>query len=232
MLAAIAAKSPAGDRRPAANALLDHADTSIRSMASALVRPLAAKLEDGDGGPAFLRIHADLLNPAGCRRSTSPVDRAAAMQRWRDAVEHTAGSVAVALHTRLAAVIYTAVELGRRAASAPHTDDRPVHQPPGRHRGRDAGERPVSETRALTVQRQARRAKRNPVASLRRIAQQSLEGLAGVGGLVRGGATSTAAKSVTPMSASAAMRSCTWAALPMMAISAGPATPSRSSIAR
>ena len=43
---------------------------------------------------------------------------------------------------------------------------------------------------------------------------------------------STAAKSVTPMSASDAMRSATSASLPMMAMSAGPAAPSLSSIAR
>jgi hypothetical protein len=33
-----------------------------RAMATALVRPLVAKLSDPDGGPSFLQIYADLLN--------------------------------------------------------------------------------------------------------------------------------------------------------------------------
>src|SRR5207302_8772251 len=34
----------------------------VRVLAAALVRPLAAKLADRDGGPEFLQINADLVN--------------------------------------------------------------------------------------------------------------------------------------------------------------------------
>lgn len=158
VLAAIAAKHlPEVDARR--NALLETADTSLRSMAAALVRPLAAKLEDGAGGPAFLRIHADLLNrPVPAFDFTGGPD--SSMQRWRDAVEPLLDPVAVALHTRLAAVIYTAVELGRRAASAPHTDDRLFTSHLVDTVAAMLASTPSAETRALTVQRQARRAKR------------------------------------------------------------------------
>ncbi|WP_328349800.1 TetR/AcrR family transcriptional regulator [Mycobacterium sp. NBC_00419] len=160
VLAAIAAKHlPAVDARR--NALLDNADPSMRSMAEALVRPLAAKLDDADGGPAFLRIHADLLNRAvPAFDVTGGPD--SSLQRWRDTVEPLLDPVAVALHTRLAALIYTAVELGRRAASAPHTDDRLFTSHLIDTVAAMLASTPSAETRALAVQRQARRARRSP----------------------------------------------------------------------
>jgi AcrR family transcriptional regulator len=125
VLAAIADKHlPVVDARR--DALLDgiehEAAPSMLSMASALVRPLAAKLADPDGGPAFLRIHADLLN-----RPVPSFDltgRSGSLQRWRTLLEPMLDPVAVTLHPRLGALVYAAVELGRRAATAPHADDR------------------------------------------------------------------------------------------------------------
>ncbi|GAY17829.1 helix-turn-helix domain-containing protein [Mycobacterium sp. shizuoka-1] len=125
MLAAVAAKHlPLVDARR--DALLDaieaEATPSMRSMASALVRPLAAKLADTDGGPAFLRIHADLLN-----RAVPAFDftgHSASLQRWRRMLEPMFDPVAVTLHPRFGALVYAAIELGRRAATAPHADDR------------------------------------------------------------------------------------------------------------
>ena len=35
---------------------------NVRALAGALVRPLASKLDDPDGGPPYLRILADLMN--------------------------------------------------------------------------------------------------------------------------------------------------------------------------
>jgi AcrR family transcriptional regulator len=93
----------------------------VRLLAAALVRPLAAKLSDGDGGPEYLQIHADLLNrPMGPPRE-DPTD---SIYRWRMLLEPLIEEDAVRLHRRLTAIQFAAVELGRRARSGPHTDER------------------------------------------------------------------------------------------------------------
>lgn len=109
------------------HALLDELATgdpaSPRALAAALVSPLAAKLSDSDGGPAFLRIYADLLNrPAPALEYAD--GRFRSLHRWRVAAQPALEPEAVRLHRRLTALQYTAVELARRAAAAPHTDDR------------------------------------------------------------------------------------------------------------
>jgi AcrR family transcriptional regulator len=111
------------------HAMLDQyeadAAPNLRRLAAALVRPLASKLADLDGGPEYLQIHAELIN-----RPRPPVDDAAApdprdsIQRWRSLVEPLLGEDAIRLHRRFAAMRLTAAELGRRASTAPHTDDR------------------------------------------------------------------------------------------------------------
>jgi hypothetical protein len=95
-------------------------------MAGALVRPLGAKLSDDDGGPAFLRVYADLLNRPKPRLEAleGEAGRFGSLRRWREMVEPLLPPEAATLHPRLAALLYTAVELGRRAQSGPHTDDR------------------------------------------------------------------------------------------------------------
>lgn len=101
----------------------DDSGAPLRAMAAALVRPLAAELANPDGGPAFLRIHADLLNrPVPAFDFTGGA--ASSLQRWRRRLEPMLDPLAVTLHPRLGALVYTAVELGRRAAGAPHVDDR------------------------------------------------------------------------------------------------------------
>jgi AcrR family transcriptional regulator len=109
------------------HALLDEIEAggapTGRALAGALVRPLAAKLADPDGGPAFLQIYAELLNrPTPQIRSADGEFRS--LRRWREAVEPLLDPGARRLHRRLTAMIYAAVELARRARSAPHTDDR------------------------------------------------------------------------------------------------------------
>ncbi|QGG96471.1 helix-turn-helix domain-containing protein [Actinomarinicola tropica] len=118
----------------ARHAVLDHleaeATPSLRDMAGALVRPLAAKLGDPDGGPAYLQINAELVHEA--KPLVDPTDAAApapgrarnSLHRWRAAVEPLLDPQAVELHRRFAAIRFSAVELGRRAATAPHRDDR------------------------------------------------------------------------------------------------------------
>lgn len=144
------------------DALLDEigGDSSIPAMASALVRPLAAKLADTDGGPAFLRIHADLLNrPVPAFDFTG---HSASLQRWRRLLEPMLDPVAVTLHPRLGALVYAAVELGRRAETAPHADDRLFTS----HLVDTVAAMlaaPLSEeTRSLAKERQARRSRPQP----------------------------------------------------------------------
>jgi AcrR family transcriptional regulator len=111
------------------HAMLDQyeadATPDLRSLAAALVRPLAAKLADPDGGPEFLQINAELVN-----RPRPPVEAAASadahdsIHRWRALVGPLIGEDAVRLHRRFTAIRLAAGELGRRAGTAPHTDDR------------------------------------------------------------------------------------------------------------
>lgn len=97
----------------------------IRVLAAALVRPLAAKLSDPDGGPEFLQIYADLLNRPKPLISPSPFDDpASSIARWRLLLEPLIEQDAVRLHRRFTALLHAALELARRARSGPHTDDR------------------------------------------------------------------------------------------------------------
>ena len=101
----------------------DDREAAIRTLAAALVRPLAAKLSDDDGGPAFLQIYSDLLNRENPLVTPSPVDDSS-FQRWRTLSEPLVEVDAVRLHRRFTALLHAAVELSRRARSGPHTDDR------------------------------------------------------------------------------------------------------------
>jgi hypothetical protein len=100
----------------------------LRTLVAALVRPLAAKLGDGDGGPEFLMIQADLANrpqpQLGDATRDGGGDVADSTQRWRLLVEPLIDDEAVRLHRRFTAILHCMVELGRRARSGPHTDDR------------------------------------------------------------------------------------------------------------
>ncbi|TGD89991.1 TetR/AcrR family transcriptional regulator [Mycolicibacterium sp. CH28] len=164
VLAAIAAKHlPVIDARR--DALLDAveggSEPSMRAMAAALVRPLAAKLADDDGGPAFLRIHADLLNrPVPAFDFTG--GRSSSVQRWRRLLEPMLDPVAVPLHPRLGALVYTAVELGRRAAGAPHSDDRLFTSHLVDTVAAMLAAPPSEETRSLAGEREARRTRIGP----------------------------------------------------------------------
>lgn len=98
---------------------------AVRLLAAALVRPLAAKLSDPGGGPEYLQIHADLLNRPHPRIGrAADDDQTDSVNRWRKLVEPLIERSAVRLHRRLTAIQFAAVELGRRARSGPHTDER------------------------------------------------------------------------------------------------------------
>jgi AcrR family transcriptional regulator len=110
------------------HALLDLIDAepavSMRTLAGALVRPLAAKLTDRDGGSAFLRVYAELLNRPKPAVNILADARYGSLQRWHDLVQPMLDPAAARQHPRQTALVYTGVELGRRAAAGPHTDER------------------------------------------------------------------------------------------------------------
>ncbi len=91
----------------------------IRDLAGALVRPLAAKLTDPDGGPDYLQVYAQVAEWDPAQDEPSP-----SLTKWRALVDPLLERDAARLHRRYTAVLHTATELGRRARSGPHTDDR------------------------------------------------------------------------------------------------------------
>jgi AcrR family transcriptional regulator len=100
-------------------------EPDLRFLAAALVRPMAAKLADGDGGPEFLRIYADLLNrPVPLIEPAEDGEGNESILRWRTQLDPLLEADAARLHRRFTAILYTAIELGRRARSGPHSDDR------------------------------------------------------------------------------------------------------------
>jgi AcrR family transcriptional regulator len=110
------------------HALLDRyeaaGEQNLRALAEALVQPLAAKLSDANGG-AYLCIYADLINR---RQPIFPpeqlADRDDSINRWRQLVDPFLDPIAAQLHRRLVVIRVVIGELARRAATAPHTDDR------------------------------------------------------------------------------------------------------------
>ncbi|WP_204054782.1 TetR/AcrR family transcriptional regulator, partial [Planomonospora parontospora] len=97
-----------------------------RTLAAALVRPMAAKLADSDGGRSYLRIMEQLVH-----RSRLPALRDAqddpgqSINRWRELVAPLLSEVAVRrLHQRFMAIRVTYVELARRAEGPGGKDDR------------------------------------------------------------------------------------------------------------
>jgi AcrR family transcriptional regulator len=111
------------------HALLDRCEVageqSVRALAEALVEPVAAKLAEANGGCAYLCIYADLMNR---RQPIFPPDeledRGDSIARWRQLVDPFLDPTAAQLHRRLVVIRFVIGELARRAATAPHTDDR------------------------------------------------------------------------------------------------------------
>lgn len=106
------------------NAMLDEiearGDVEVRALAGALVRPLAAKLADRDGGAEFLQIYAALAD-----RIVQPTaDSEGSLLRWRALVEPLLDEDAARLHRRLTAILHVTHELARRARTGRRPDDR------------------------------------------------------------------------------------------------------------
>jgi len=129
IIRAITAKHfPAVDA--ARHALLDEyeakAKRGIRALAAAWVEPLTAKLADPNGGLEFLQIYAELTNlpPASVDEGDVKSVSLDSIQRWRVLVEPFLEDDAARLHRRYAVMRFSATEIGRRARSGPHRDDR------------------------------------------------------------------------------------------------------------
>ena len=95
-------------------------EPDLRALASALVRPLAAKLGDRDGGREFLQIYAEIVEKPQQPASSDENS----LGRWRALVDPHLDEEAARLHRRFTAILHTTVELGRRARSGPRRDDR------------------------------------------------------------------------------------------------------------
>ncbi|HMJ74928.1 MAG TPA: helix-turn-helix domain-containing protein [Iamia sp.] len=103
----------------------DRGPLDLAELASTLVRPLAARLADGPGGPEYLQILADLVNrPRPAISTASLEDPADSMYRWRALAADVLAPEAVALHRRFAAYRFTVGELAQRARTGPHRGDR------------------------------------------------------------------------------------------------------------
>ncbi len=121
---------------PRRHALLDRleaaGDYTLRDLSSAFVMPLVAELDDIDGGPEFLQIAAQLANRV---QRTIQLDEPAAGLAYDQArsIERLgvllepflpAGTVGPPLHRRFAAMRFSYIELGRRAARRDASDHR------------------------------------------------------------------------------------------------------------
>ena len=97
----------------------------VRTLAAALVRPLAAKLSDPDDGREYLQVYAELVQRADPIILEAPLtDSADSMFRLRKLLEPLLDDLQLQTHQRYAAVQYTFIELSRRARGGPHDDDR------------------------------------------------------------------------------------------------------------
>jgi AcrR family transcriptional regulator len=100
-------------------------DGDLRTLVGAFVRPAASKLSDPDGGRAWLRVMAQVVNRPDLDRRDAP-DRSPddSVDRWRSLVAEHLPEVAVRrLHRRFTAIRITHVELARRAAQPPARRD-------------------------------------------------------------------------------------------------------------
>jgi AcrR family transcriptional regulator len=89
---------------------------NLRSLAAALVEPLAAELSNDDGGHGYLQLLTDLYNRPNPTFPEEVVrDRASSFERWRGLALQLLEPDAVRLHRRFDALRFTVSELARRA---------------------------------------------------------------------------------------------------------------------
>jgi len=118
------------DTEPRRHALLDQYEEAgehdLRALAAALVSPMAAKLNDADGGRASLRISSEFYSrPSRQGKRTPIIGPNDSIMRWHRLLDPMVSREELAvLHTRYPAIRFAFVELARRAAGSPREDDR------------------------------------------------------------------------------------------------------------
>ena len=129
LLRAVITKHKAGiDSRR--HALLDQYEAEgtedLRTLAAALVLPLASKLADPSGGRSYLQVVAELVNrPDPVLDPAAMNDPADSIYRWRKLLDPLLPAESTRVfHTRFIAIRFAHFELARRAAGRPRRDDR------------------------------------------------------------------------------------------------------------
>jgi AcrR family transcriptional regulator len=91
------------------------AEPDIRALAAAVVVPLAAELDNEDGGRGYLQLVSDLYNrPNPTFDPAALEDERDSFQRWRRLAAPVLSPDAVRLHRRYDALRFTVFELARR----------------------------------------------------------------------------------------------------------------------
>lgn len=114
------------------HALLDQYEASaaddLRLLAGALILPLAAKLDDPDGGRHYLQINCEIFTRPDYDEIAPmlpPRDPRSSIRRWHELLDPMVDvEEKTRLHTRFPAIRFAFVELARRAAAPPRRDDR------------------------------------------------------------------------------------------------------------
>jgi AcrR family transcriptional regulator len=114
---------------PQRHVLLDRYEATapgdVRHLAAAFVVPLASKLADPDGGPAYLQIASEHYTNAGTLEELVPnLTNFDSMRRWHKLLNPLVPATERKLGSRFTAIRLAFVELARRAKERPHRDDR------------------------------------------------------------------------------------------------------------
>ena len=115
------------DSEPRRHALLDQYEDNgqpdLHALAAALVYPIAAKLHDPDGGLDYLQVACEHYSrPRSFEQFFPKRDPNNSMERWNKLLDELDPTPPAS--SRTAAIRFTFVELARRAASRPRSDDR------------------------------------------------------------------------------------------------------------
>jgi AcrR family transcriptional regulator len=118
LIRAVLAKHDAGVERRRHLMLDDYegpGGRDLRQLAAALVQPLAAELDNDDGGRGYLQLLADLYNrPNPTFDPAALEDQTNSLHRWRRMAIPLLSPDAVRLHRRFDALRFTVSELARR----------------------------------------------------------------------------------------------------------------------
>ena len=101
-----------------------HGREDLTALAAALVTPLAAKLADADGGRHYLQISAEHYLRASSDELRGRRITDTSFERWTELLRPLVPPAEDELPSRFSAVRFTLMELARRAAAPPRSDDR------------------------------------------------------------------------------------------------------------